>query len=173
PQIHAGNACLRLPDRGQAQQVTRQSRASSVISQGLCGETVSELVVPAILEKSPHGPDISAVTSAGLQTVTPMLPAQSVAALEDRVPGVHRRSQISVAQPGISLHVEIRRAGCGRPAEADPLNPQLGNDVIPGRIVFRLAEHSETRDRHAGGIDQVGVKMWFQAMLPFCAILSW
>src|ERR1035441_9441031 len=151
-QIHAGNASLRLPDRGQAQQVTRQSRTGSVISQCLCGEAVGELVVTAILEKSPHGPDIPAITSTGLQTVAAMLPAQGVAALEDRVPGVHRRSQISVAQTGIPLHVEIWRASSGRPAEPDPLNPQLGNDVVTRYVVLRLAVHRKPRDRRASGV---------------------
>src|ERR1035441_7202892 len=81
PQIHAGNARLRLPDRGQAQKETRQSRTGSVISQSLGGEAVGELIVTAILEKSPHRPDISAVACTGLQTVAAMLPTQGVAAL--------------------------------------------------------------------------------------------
>src|SRR5581483_7716533 len=96
----------------------------------LRGEPVGELIIAAVLEEAPHRPDVAPVAAAELQVVRPALPAQRVAPLDDRVPGVHGRGREGVTHPGIALHVEPRRAECALAAEADPLNPEFRNDVV-------------------------------------------
>ena len=96
-QIHLRNSGLPLPNRGQPQQKARQRRAGAVVRSDIRREAVRELVVAAILEEPPHRPDEPLVSAAELQAVAAELPAQRVASFDDRVPRVHRRCRIAVA----------------------------------------------------------------------------
>src|SRR5215470_17493384 len=59
---------------------------------------------------------------------------------------MHRRGREGVAHAGIALHVEPRRAERALAAEADALNPQLGDDVVV-LAVLRRPVHREPGDR--------------------------
>ena len=72
--LHLRDAGLALLHRRQPQQKAGKSRTGAVVGSGLRGEAVGELVVSAILEETPHRPNITAVTRAELQVVTAMLP---------------------------------------------------------------------------------------------------
>ena len=117
--IHLRNAGLALARRGQAELEAGQRRAgAAVIERVLGGEAVGELIVAAILEEAPHGPDEPLIGAAEFGAVAADLPVQRIAALDDRVPRVHGSGQVVVAERRVSLHVEIGRAPCGGPAKA-------------------------------------------------------
>ena len=85
------NSGLALANGRKTEQKACQGRTCSIVVRGLGGEAVGELVIAAILEEAPHGPDVPAIASAKFQAVAATLPAEGVPAFEDRVPGVHRR----------------------------------------------------------------------------------
>src|ERR1035441_3606375 len=112
-QVHAWHAGLQLPGRGIAQQETCQCGSGAVIGRRLGGETRRELVVPTTLDQCPHGPDHLPVVSSKLVAVAALLPRECFAAFEGGVPLVHRRGLPGVAERGVTLDVEIRRAPWG------------------------------------------------------------
>ena len=83
----------------------------------------------------------------------PFLPTQSVAALGNCIPGLHRGSGIVVAHRGISLDVKKRSAVGTGSAETDSLNSELRHDVIAVGI-FIVTVHCEAREGDCDGIDQ-------------------
>src|SRR5205823_10276533 len=85
--LHLRNARLPLLDCGKTHQKTGKRGARAVVCAGSRGVAASELVVAAILEEAPHGPDIVAETSAKLEAVATALPVERIAALDRSVPG--------------------------------------------------------------------------------------
>src|SRR5207249_10329497 len=108
-------------------------------------------------EKSPHGPDESAVPRTELHAVPPYLPAQCVATFCDRVPGVHWGCAECVSHARVTLQREPGRTPCAGATESDALNLQLRNDVVLEGI-FAVAPHGESRNRNRRGVHQVRIR---------------
>src|ERR1017187_1803518 len=103
-EVHLWNAGLALSRCRQPQQEVGQRRsADAVIQRVLRGVAVGELVVAAILEEAPHGPDELLVSAAELGAVASNLPTERIAPLNLGVPGLHRRRKVVVAKGRITL----------------------------------------------------------------------
>jgi hypothetical protein len=74
-ELHQRDAGLALLHGGEAEEKTGKAGACAVIGGGLRGVAVGELVVAAILEKSPHRPNVAAIAAAEFETVATALPA--------------------------------------------------------------------------------------------------
>src|SRR5882757_9654195 len=121
-QIHLRYASLALFHGGEAEQHAGQSGAAAIIKSKFRGVPGGVLVVAAILEESPHWPEVTVKFPAELHAVATTLPSVGIPHFKRSVPGMHRRCRESVADPRVSL--------CGEPgstpgvlsAEADSLN---------------------------------------------------
>src|SRR5439155_3890845 len=142
PELHLRNAGLALVDCRKPEQVSGQRRSGSIVGSVIRGVAVGELIVAAILEESPHGPNEAAIARAELQAVASFLPAEGIARFPDCVPGFHRGGRIVVTHGRIAMHVEERRAKGPGAAKSYALNSELGNDVI-GVGVFVETMHRE------------------------------
>ena len=79
------------------------------------------------------------------------LPAQRVARLQNRIPGVHRCSDISIAHAGVALHIEPGRAKSALSAKTNSGNSQLGNNVVR-EAVLGSTVHRQPRNRYVGHV---------------------
>src|SRR5947209_5177062 len=140
------NTRLPLFHRGQTEQEAGESGASSIVGAVIGGETVGELVVAAVLEKSPHRPDIATIGSAEFEAVSSLLPTECVAALGNRVPCLHGSRRIVIPHWRVALHVKEGRAKSADTAKSHTLNLQLRDDVV-GVCVLIVTVHGQARGR--------------------------
>ena len=155
-ELHLRDAGLALLHRREAQEEAGERRACAVVRRRLRGEAVGELVVAAVLEEAPHGPDEASVAAAELEAVSAPLPTERVARFQYRVPRVHGRGDVRVAHGRVALHVEVWSAERASSAEADAADAEFGDDVA--RVaVFRRAVHREARGGDGGDVHHLRV----------------
>ena len=139
-QIHLWNSRLALLDCGQAEQHAGKPGTGAVIESGLRGVAGRVLVVAAILEEAPHGPDVAVKIAAEFDSVASVLPSR-------RCPGV---------RPSCPRHAWAWRQRCRRfpynlvprtrarprllAAESDALDSKLAHDVVHS-VILRGAVH--------------------------------
>src|ERR1700746_4106635 len=104
------------------------------------GVAVGELVEAAVLEKSPHRPDVAASVASKTESVMSALPGKSVAQFDGCIPSMHGRRGESVAYAGVALSGEPGSAPRASSSETDSLNPELPDDVVH-IVVLRSVIH--------------------------------
>ena len=151
-------AGLALLHGGQAKQHAGQSgAAAAVIETKFSCVTRGVLVVAAILEESPHRPDITVELAAEFHAVAAALPRIGIPDLDRGVPGMHGRCGKSVTDSRVSLDGEPRGTPGVLASKPDSLNAQRANDVV-GSVILRSAVHRKARKRKRDSVDSVARK---------------
>src|SRR5260221_3718829 len=128
--IASGRARLSLLDCRKAEQKTCERRPRSIVRRCLSSKPISKLIVASVLEEPPHRPNKFAEAAAELETVPALLPTQSIACFQNRIPRMHRRGDIRVTHARVTLHVEPWRTVGALTAKADSGNSELRNNVV-------------------------------------------
>ena len=139
-QIHLRYTSLALFHGGQAKQHTGQSGAAAVIETKFGGVPGGVLVVSAVLEESPHGPDVTVEFGAEFRAVASALPRIGIPKFDRRVPGMHGCCGKSVADSGVPLNGEPRGTPGVLASEPNSLNAQRANHIVDS-VILRGAVH--------------------------------
>lgn len=83
--VHLRNAGLTLLDGWETQQQAGKAGAAAIVEAELRGVAIGELVVAAVLEESPHGPDVATAVAAEADRMTTVLPGECVAEFDGGV----------------------------------------------------------------------------------------
>src|SRR6267154_80432 len=134
-QIHLRYAGLALLYGREAQQHAGQAGAGAIIETKLGRIAGGVLVEAAVLEESPHGPNVAVEFAAKFHGVAAALPRIRIADFNRRVPCVHGRGREGITDSRITLNGEPRGAPGVLASEADPLNTQRANDVV-GSVIL-------------------------------------
>src|SRR5258708_7335752 len=134
-QIHLRYAGLALLYGREAQQHAGQAGAGTIIETKLGRIAGGVLVEAAVLEESPHGPNVAVEFAAKFHGVAAALPRIRIADFNRRVPCVHGRGREGITDSRITLNGEPRGAPGVLASEADPLNTQRANDVV-GSVIL-------------------------------------
>ncbi len=153
-QIHLRYAGLALLHRRQAKQQAGQTGAAAIVEAKFGCVASCVLVVAAILEESPHRPDIPVKFTAEFHGMAAALPCIDVPRFDRCVPGMHRRCCESVTDSRVSLNGEPGSAPGVLAPEPDSLNAQRADNIVDS-VILRGAVHRKTRNRKRDGIDSV------------------
>ena len=156
-EVHLGDAGLTLADGGRAEEEAGEGGAGAVAGSRTGGEAAGVLVVAAILEEAPHGPDKALVSSADFKVMTSAPKAEGVTAFDNGVPGVHGGGSVTVAERGVALDIEVRCAPCAGAAEAYTLDAKLRDDIVFVGALGGVV-HAESGDGEGGLVDGVRVE---------------
>src|SRR5262249_9510137 len=135
----------------------RESRTAAIVESKLRRISVRELVIAAVLKKSPHRPRVPMKIATELHGVPPQLPRVHISNFIRRIPSVHRCGGERITDSCVALRGEPRRAPGILSAKSYALNSQRANDVVYS-VVLRRVIHRQARNRNRTRIDLVRSK---------------